>query len=81
MKNQRIRFGFFGGPQNEIEFYKMADGLGVDALAWGESPTQFPDPYLCMLQAAQHTKSALLGKASLETASASVMSMIVVFNR
>jgi alkanesulfonate monooxygenase SsuD/methylene tetrahydromethanopterin reductase-like flavin-dependent oxidoreductase (luciferase family) len=61
MKNQRIRFGFFGGPQNEIEFYKMADGLGVDALAWGESPTQFPDPYLCMLQAAQHTKSALLG--------------------
>lgn len=61
MTKQPIRFGFFGGPQNEIEFYKLADALGVDALAWGESPTQFPDPYLSMLQAAEHARSALLG--------------------
>jgi len=61
MTNKRIRFGFFGGPHNDYAFCKMADDLGVDALAWGESPVQFPDPYLCMLQAAQHTKTALLG--------------------
>jgi alkanesulfonate monooxygenase SsuD/methylene tetrahydromethanopterin reductase-like flavin-dependent oxidoreductase (luciferase family) len=61
MTKDRIRFGFFGGPHNDVEFCKMAEDLGVDALAWGESPVQFPDPYLCMLQAAQHTKTALLG--------------------
>ncbi len=61
MTDKRIRFGFFGGPHNDVEFCKMAEDLGVDALAWGESPTQFPDPYLCMLQAAQHTTRALLG--------------------
>jgi alkanesulfonate monooxygenase SsuD/methylene tetrahydromethanopterin reductase-like flavin-dependent oxidoreductase (luciferase family) len=61
MMNKPIRFGFFGGPHNDYEFCQMAEGLGVDALAWGESPVQFPDPYLCMLQAAQHTKTALLG--------------------
>lgn len=61
MTNQPIRFGYFGGPQNDVEFCKMAEDLGVDALAWGESPIQFADPYLCMLQAAQHTKRVLLG--------------------
>lgn len=61
MTNKRIRFGFFGGPHNDYEFCAMAERLGVDALAWGESPVQFADPYLCMLQAAQHTKTALLG--------------------
>ena len=61
MLKDRIRFGFFGGPHNDVEFCKMAEDLGVDALAWGESPVQFPDPYLCMLQAAQHTTRALLG--------------------
>jgi len=61
MSKQPIRFGFFGGPQNDADFCAMAEDLGVDALAWGESPVQFPDPYLCMLQAAQRTKRALLG--------------------
>ena len=61
MPKEKIRFGFFGGPQNDAEFCSMAEDLGVDALAWGESPVQFPDPYLCMLQAAQRTKRALLG--------------------
>jgi alkanesulfonate monooxygenase SsuD/methylene tetrahydromethanopterin reductase-like flavin-dependent oxidoreductase (luciferase family) len=61
MTNDRIRFGYFGGPHNDYDFCKMAEDLGVDALAWGESPTQFADPHLCMLQAAQHTKTALLG--------------------
>lgn len=61
MTQQRIRFGYFGGPQNDVEFCKMAEDLGVDALAWGESPIQFADPYLCMLRAAQQTKRVLLG--------------------
>lgn len=61
MTNDRLRFGFFGGPHNDVEFCRMAEDLGVDALAWGESPVQFPDPYLCMLQAAQHTHRVLLG--------------------
>lgn len=61
MTKERIRFGFFGGPHNDVEFCKLSEQLGVDALAWGESPAQFSDPYLCMLQAAQHTKRVLLG--------------------
>lgn len=61
MTKERLRFGFFGGPHNDTEFCRTAENLGVDALAWGESPTQFSDPYLCMLQTAQQTKTALLG--------------------
>src|SRR4051794_30855164 len=43
------------------EFARTSEALGADALAWGESPTQFHDPYLSMALTAKATDRVLLG--------------------
>jgi 5,10-methylenetetrahydromethanopterin reductase len=43
------------------EFARVAESVGADAVAWGESPTQFSDPYIGMSLAAQATTRPRLG--------------------
>jgi alkanesulfonate monooxygenase SsuD/methylene tetrahydromethanopterin reductase-like flavin-dependent oxidoreductase (luciferase family) len=62
MENDGIRYGFMGGHGiDSSEFARAAEALGADAVAWGESPTQFNDPYIGMSLAAQVTSRARLG--------------------
>ncbi len=61
MAGDKIRYGYFGTQGDGGEFWQLAENLGVDALAWGESPTQFADPYLGMLRASQLTKKVMMG--------------------
>jgi alkanesulfonate monooxygenase SsuD/methylene tetrahydromethanopterin reductase-like flavin-dependent oxidoreductase (luciferase family) len=43
------------------DFARTSEALGADALAWGESPTQFVDPYIGMALTAKATERVLLG--------------------
>ena len=61
-----IRFGFFpgtvpGSGADPAPVARELEELGVDALAWGEWPTQRRDPYTAMARAAFATTSVLLG--------------------
>jgi alkanesulfonate monooxygenase SsuD/methylene tetrahydromethanopterin reductase-like flavin-dependent oxidoreductase (luciferase family) len=51
----------FSASRNSTEFCAHCEELGVDGLTWGESPTQFPDPYTQMARAALVTDRVLLG--------------------
>jgi alkanesulfonate monooxygenase SsuD/methylene tetrahydromethanopterin reductase-like flavin-dependent oxidoreductase (luciferase family) len=50
-----------GGPEDAEEFARAAEEMGADALGYGESPSQFRDPYIRMARAAQLTKRILMG--------------------
>lgn len=56
----RLRFGFVAAG-TDFEFARAAEELGADLLSWGESPTQYPDPYIMAAQTAAVTTRALLG--------------------
>src|SRR4051812_16179862 len=59
--NKRVRYGFVGVGEVGGEFARQAEELGADALGWGESPTQFHDPYIGMALSARSTRRVLLG--------------------
>jgi alkanesulfonate monooxygenase SsuD/methylene tetrahydromethanopterin reductase-like flavin-dependent oxidoreductase (luciferase family) len=66
MPDGPVRFGLFPGtiPGSSADPAPMArelEELGVDALAWGESPMQRRDPYTAMACAAGATTRVLLG--------------------
>jgi alkanesulfonate monooxygenase SsuD/methylene tetrahydromethanopterin reductase-like flavin-dependent oxidoreductase (luciferase family) len=56
----RLRFGFVAAG-TDFEFARAAEELGAELLSWGESPTQFPDPYIMAARTAAVTTRALLG--------------------
>src|SRR3954468_2432995 len=61
-REMAIRYGFMGGHgADSADFARAAEEAGADAIAWGESPTQFPDPYIGMARAAHSTRRARLG--------------------
>jgi 5,10-methylenetetrahydromethanopterin reductase len=60
MNTDQIRYMFFASNTSP-EFYAHCEELGVDGLAFGESPTQIRDPYTQMARAALVTERVLLG--------------------
>jgi alkanesulfonate monooxygenase SsuD/methylene tetrahydromethanopterin reductase-like flavin-dependent oxidoreductase (luciferase family) len=62
-----IRFGFMGGtadfkgPAADASWARLAEGLGADLIATGESPVQFYDPYVTLHSFALNTERVMLG--------------------
>lgn len=56
-----LRFGYMGGPSDGDDFARAAEDHGADLLGYGESPSQFADPYVRMATAARVTSRIHMG--------------------